>query len=71
VRATDCLVIEDAPPGVQAGRAAGARVLALTTTHAREALTGAEHIVPDLRSVQVTASGLTLSVLIAAGWTAT
>ena len=30
--ASDCVVIEDAPAGVRAGKAAGARVIALTTT---------------------------------------
>jgi sugar-phosphatase len=64
VTAADCLVVEDAPPGIQAGRAAGARVLALTTTHAREDLAGADHVVPDLRSVQVTAGAATLAILI-------
>ena len=29
----DCLVLEDAPAGVAAGRAAGATVWAVTTTH--------------------------------------
>src|SRR6267378_431876 len=32
IRAADCIVIEDAPAGIQAGKAAGARVLALRTT---------------------------------------
>jgi len=32
VPATDCIVIEDAPAGIRAGKAAGARVLALRTT---------------------------------------
>jgi sugar-phosphatase len=32
VPAADCIVIEDAPAGIQAGKAAGARVLALRTT---------------------------------------
>lgn len=30
--ASDCVVLEDAPAGVRAGKAAGARVIALTTT---------------------------------------
>jgi mannitol-1-/sugar-/sorbitol-6-phosphatase len=29
----DCVVVEDAPAGIEAGRAAGMRVIALTTTH--------------------------------------
>ena len=47
------LVLEDAPAGVRAGKAAGYRVVALATTHAvsqlREA--GADWIVRDMRSV--------------------
>jgi sugar-phosphatase len=38
----DCLVLEDAPAGIAAGRAAGATVVGITTTHAREEL-GAAH----------------------------
>src|SRR5712691_9422073 len=49
VPAADCLVIEDAPAGIRAGKAAGARVLALRTTASdaelREA--GADWIVDD------------------------
>jgi sugar-phosphatase len=33
VSPAECLVIEDAPPGIEAARAAGMRVVALTTTH--------------------------------------
>lgn len=47
-----CLVVEDAPAGLEAGRAAGGHVLALATT-----LTGAEldawDWVPDLDSMQL------------------
>lgn len=43
-----CLVIEDAPAGVEAGLASGARVLAVATTHERRALGRAEVVVPDL-----------------------
>ncbi len=48
-----CLVVEDAPAGLQAGRAAGCATLALATTHAREDLEGApaDAIVRDLSSV--------------------
>lgn len=64
VRAEECLVVEDAPPGVQAGRAAGARVIALTTTHPPEALGDADHVVPDLLSLRVTpdAGGLEVAI---------
>ncbi|KAK3671160.1 DL-glycerol-3-phosphatase [Recurvomyces mirabilis] len=49
----DVLVLEDAPAGVRAGKAAGYRVVALATTHAIEKLreAGADWIVQDMRSV--------------------
>ena len=48
------LVIEDAPAGVKAGKAAGCRVVALMTTHSIEQLktAGADWIVEDMRSVR-------------------
>ena len=49
------VVLEDAPSGIKAGKAAGFKVIALTSTHTlaqlREA--GADWIVEDLRSVSV------------------
>ena len=53
--AEDCVVVEDAPAGVQSGRAAGARVLALRTTAGDEELkaAGANWIVDDLSRVSV------------------
>jgi sugar-phosphatase len=49
VPAADCLVIEDAPAGIRAGKAAGARVLALRTTASEAELqqAGADWIVDD------------------------
>ncbi|GAC97497.1 hypothetical protein PHSY_005083 [Pseudozyma hubeiensis SY62] len=49
-----CLVVEDAPPGVRAGKRAGAKTLALRTTHDGEKMQeeGADYIVEDLRSVK-------------------
>jgi len=49
----DCLVFEDAPAGVAAGRAAGARVLALTTTYAPPHLREANGTIPDFTGIQV------------------
>jgi mannitol-1-/sugar-/sorbitol-6-phosphatase len=54
--AADCVVVEDAPAGIRAGKAAGARVLALRTTAPDEELTaaGADWIVQDLSKVKLT-----------------
>jgi sugar-phosphatase len=54
VPAGDCIVIEDAPAGVRAGRAAGARVIAVRTTakDAELSLVGAGWIVDDLSSIR-------------------
>lgn len=36
-----CLVVEDAPAGIRSGKAAGSKTLALTTSHTREQVEGA------------------------------
>jgi len=53
--ARDCIVIEDAPAGIRAGKGAGARVIALQTT-ARDPLleaAGADWIVPDCAAIKL------------------
>jgi mannitol-1-/sugar-/sorbitol-6-phosphatase len=52
VAPADCVVLEDSPAGVEAGRAAGMRVIGITTTFPRERL-GCEWGVADFRSVVV------------------
>ena len=49
----DCLVVEDAPAGVRAGKAAGAKVIALRTTMPDNELqgAGADWIVEDLSAL--------------------
>lgn len=39
---SECLVVEDSPPGIQAGRAAGMRTLGVTNTVSEEALRAAD-----------------------------
>ncbi|MFF5758273.1 HAD-IA family hydrolase [Streptomyces longwoodensis] len=58
-----CVVFEDAPAGLAAGRAAGMTTVALATTHRAEEL-DADLVVSDLSalSVQVTAAGIEISV---------
>ena len=49
----DCLVIEDAPVGVQAAHAAGSRVIGVTTTFSAAELEGADFVVPSLASFRL------------------
>ncbi|MFC5752465.1 HAD-IA family hydrolase [Actinomadura rugatobispora] len=58
----DCVVVEDAPAGVRAGRSAGATVLAVTTSHDASELTEADLLVPDLTPIAAVPGGLRLSV---------
>jgi sugar-phosphatase len=54
VAPADCVVLEDAPAGIAAGRAAGCYVIALRTTHADGELAGADAIVDDLSRLTTT-----------------
>ncbi|HTI05947.1 MAG TPA: HAD-IA family hydrolase [Gemmatimonadales bacterium] len=64
VPASECFVFEDAPPGIAAARAAGARVIGVATTHPAADLRDVAAIVPDLAGVRVRTQrdGLALSV---------
>jgi sugar-phosphatase len=44
----EALVVEDAPQGVEAGRAAGAATVAVTSTHAEEELSHADLVIDTL-----------------------
>jgi sugar-phosphatase len=66
-QARDCLVVEDSPAGISAGRAAEARVLAVTTSHDRAELAGADVIVPDLSCVRVELTRRGVAVLMLEG----
>ncbi len=48
----ECLVVEDAPAGIAAGRAAGCRVLGVLGTHVLPELAKATWVVESLRSVR-------------------
>ena len=51
--ASDCVVIEDTPPGIVAGRQAQARVLALCTTFPKVALAGADLVANSLAELKL------------------
>ena len=48
-----CVVFEDAPPGIAAARAAGARVVALRTTHPDADFAEADAVIPDFTALRV------------------
>ena len=63
---SDCIVIEDAPSGVGAGKAAGCRVLGVLGTHSESELreAGVDWVVRTLEDVRVesTATGLNVTM---------
>src|ERR1700681_1674706 len=56
--ASDCIVVEDAPAGIRAGKAAGARVIAFLTTMPRRDLedAGADWIVQNCADIAASAA---------------
>jgi len=64
-RREECVVVEDAPSGVGAGKAAGCRVLGVLGTHSAEELHEADWVVESLEGLVVTANaeGLELRFL--------
>ncbi|WP_433570875.1 HAD family hydrolase [Streptomyces sp. CA-251247] len=64
VRPEGCVVFEDAPAGLTAGRAAGMRTVALTTTHEATELL-ADVVVRDLSAVSAQVSGAGLEIIAA------
>ena len=52
-----CVVVEDAPAGVEAARAAGMRVIAVATTDRLDALEGADAIATHISDIQIVTIG--------------
>src|ERR1700690_440997 len=65
--ASDCVVVEDAPAGVRAGRAAGCRVIAFSTTMERKELesAGANWIVRNCADIAARSDGDSLLLSLA------
>jgi sugar-phosphatase len=57
VPASDCLVFEDAPPGIEAAHAAGMAAIALSTTYPAAELARADAIISELSQVRVQVNG--------------
>jgi sugar-phosphatase len=62
VEAPDCLVIEDSPTGIAAGKAAGMRVIAVPTTHPVDVLVGADVQLDSLAALRVDSGPAGLTV---------
>jgi len=57
---SECLVLEDSPPGVQSGVAAGIPVIAILTSYTRDELPGAAAYLPSLVDLARTVTALGL-----------
>jgi mannitol-1-/sugar-/sorbitol-6-phosphatase len=57
VSPAECLVIEDAPAGIQSARAGGKKVIGITSTYAASQLAGADAVVQRLSQIRVTSNG--------------
>lgn len=57
-----CLVIEDAPAGLAAGLASGAKVLAVATSQSPDALGSAHAVIPDLTYCTIAVSDMGIRV---------
>ena len=55
--AAECLVIEDAPAGIQSARAGRMKVIALTSTYPASALSDADAVIQVLAQIQVALDG--------------
>ena len=53
----ECVVIEDAPTGIEAARAAGMRAIAVSGTYSADALAMADFTIPYLRALNISTPG--------------
>jgi len=56
-RPAECLVIEDAPAGIQSARAGGMKVIGITSTYAAAAVEHADAVIRKLGQVQISSNG--------------
>src|SRR5437660_107649 len=57
VNPAECLVIEDAPAGIQSAHAGGMKVIALMSTYPASALSEADVVIAKLQRIQVSLDG--------------
>jgi len=62
IEAAQCVVFEDTPAGIKAAKAAGMRVVALTTTYPLEQLQQADFIIDSAEQVRIRSDELGLAI---------
>lgn len=69
IKPEQCVVIEDAPAGIEAGKEAGMRVIAIESTHSRQVLIdkGADVVVEKLADLKIDIKSPDSSLIIRAG----
>ncbi len=50
---SQCIVIEDSLSGVEAGKAAGSKVIGITTTHTHEELAHTDLVIDDFEKLSI------------------
>ncbi|MGE5375818.1 MAG: HAD family hydrolase [Bacteroidota bacterium] len=59
---SDCIVVEDAPAGIQAGKSAGMRVIGVSSTLAKEALSQADIVISHLDQLRLNVTDKAMSI---------
>lgn len=57
VKPADCVVVEDSPAGIEAGKAAGMRVIAIASTHPNVSLMQADIVIQQLSDITAKSIG--------------
>jgi sugar-phosphatase len=57
-----CIVVEDAPAGIQSAKSAGARIIAVQTTNSPDALQEADFLVNEISDLAIGFNGSSLRV---------
>ena len=53
MKPSDCVVVEDAPAGIQAGKSAGMKVIAIASSISKEALSQADVVIQQLADIRI------------------
>jgi sugar-phosphatase len=62
VKPANCVVVEDAPMGIRAGKAAGMKVIGIASSHSKEELSEADVVVSQLADIKVRLAGNQINI---------